>query len=232
VSPSPPEERPSGSRARPRRPRGERTLTASEAASLIGVSIATVRGWADSGRIPSHRTAGGHRRFDPEELKEWLRRRGAAAAASGRRAPSREALPPCPALARELNARMERIVERVLAGYDPDVATPYRGDDAALGRTAGRFVRSVAGALEAGSPMMFAGRMELAGVRASLEEDGPGLAVSQHVRIAAAVAAEADQLVADRADVEAEGPACLLVVIDHACASLARGLCASPPAGS
>lgn len=237
MTPAPPEERPEGAPARrsstpPRHPRGERTLTASEAAALIGVSIATVRGWADSGLIPSHRTAGGHRRFDPAELKDWLRRRGAAAAASGRRAVATDALPPCPMLARELNARIDRIVDRVLAGYGPAVPTPYRDDEIVLARAAARFVRSVAGALEAGAPLMFAGRMELAGVRASLDQDGVGTAVAQHVRIAAAVASEAEHLAAEGAPIEDESIACLMAVVDHACAALARGLCAAPPAGS
>jgi excisionase family DNA binding protein len=59
--------------------RGPRTLTASEAAALLGVSVATVRGWADQGRLPSHRTVGGHRRFELEELRAWLAERGAPA---------------------------------------------------------------------------------------------------------------------------------------------------------
>ncbi|HWH13173.1 MAG TPA: helix-turn-helix domain-containing protein, partial [Miltoncostaeaceae bacterium] len=57
-----------------------RTLTASEAAALIGVSVATVRGWADSGLLPSHRTVGGHRRFELGQLRDWLAARGAPVA--------------------------------------------------------------------------------------------------------------------------------------------------------
>ena len=36
---------------------------------MLGVSVPTVRLWADSGRVPCHRTAGGHRRFEVEELR-------------------------------------------------------------------------------------------------------------------------------------------------------------------
>ena len=52
---------------------GRRSLTTGEAAAMIGVSIPTIRLWADSGRVPCHRTAGGHRRFEVEEIRDWLR---------------------------------------------------------------------------------------------------------------------------------------------------------------
>ena len=45
----------------------------SEAAGLLGVHPSTVRSWADSGKLPVHRTAGGHRRFIRSEI-ETLRR--------------------------------------------------------------------------------------------------------------------------------------------------------------
>jgi excisionase family DNA binding protein len=40
------------------------SLNTVAAAALLGVSPATPRKWADSGRVPCGRTAGGHRRFD------------------------------------------------------------------------------------------------------------------------------------------------------------------------
>ena len=40
---------------------------------MLGVSVPTIRLWADRGRVPSHRTEGGHRRFEVEELADWLR---------------------------------------------------------------------------------------------------------------------------------------------------------------
>ena len=103
-----------------------RTLTASEAAALLGVSVATVRGWADQGQLPSHRTVGGHRRFDVDELKEWLASRGAPVPERVRRfvrSAGTTDIPPCPSLARELNARTDQIVARMVAGYDDAVAT-------------------------------------------------------------------------------------------------------------
>jgi excisionase family DNA binding protein len=44
------------------------TLSVLGAARLLRVSIQTVHAWADSGRIPSWRTQGGHRRFSAAAL--------------------------------------------------------------------------------------------------------------------------------------------------------------------
>ncbi len=38
-------------------------LNLSETAALLGVHTATVRAWADQGKLPARRTPGGHRRF-------------------------------------------------------------------------------------------------------------------------------------------------------------------------
>jgi excisionase family DNA binding protein len=41
----------------------------SGAAAIAGVSLSTIRRWADEGRIASYRTAGGHRRFRVADLQ-------------------------------------------------------------------------------------------------------------------------------------------------------------------
>lgn len=46
-------------------------LGLSEAAELLGVHPSTVRAWADQGKLPVHRTAGGHRRFLRSEIEGW-----------------------------------------------------------------------------------------------------------------------------------------------------------------
>jgi len=48
-------------------------LTIQEAAKELGVSVKTIRRWEKAGRITSKRTAGGHRRFDVEELTDQAR---------------------------------------------------------------------------------------------------------------------------------------------------------------
>ncbi|MGD9695814.1 MAG: helix-turn-helix domain-containing protein [Thermoleophilia bacterium] len=204
--------------------RGPRTLTASEAAALIGVSVATVRGWADQGRLPSHRTVGGHRRFELDELREWLARRGAPAPEPRRLRRQPQDVPACPLLARELNARTESVVDRVLAGYDDDVPTPLpRPSDAAMQRLTVRFLRILATALDSGRPGATMGRAEVAGLRGGLQgPSGPRVLV-EHTRVAIAVVAEAETIIGDGVEVEPLAMASLHSVIDHAQAAVARG---------
>ncbi|MBA3765662.1 MAG: helix-turn-helix domain-containing protein, partial [Acidobacteria bacterium] len=48
-------------------------LTSKEAARLLSVSEASVKRWADSGLLPTAKTAGGHRRFRPEDVAAFKR---------------------------------------------------------------------------------------------------------------------------------------------------------------
>jgi excisionase family DNA binding protein len=52
------------------RPQGNRQLvfTSSQAAHYLGVSLATVRRWADAGHLSCYRTPGGQRRFSRDQL--------------------------------------------------------------------------------------------------------------------------------------------------------------------
>jgi len=204
--------------------RGERTLTASEAAALIGVSVATVRGWADQGRLPSHRTVGGHRRFELEELREWLTDRGAPAPVPRRLRRPPQDVPPAPLLARELNLRTEAVVERVLDGYDPGIVTPLPAPSPpAMRRLAVRFLRILTAGLESGRPGVSVGRAELAGLRGGLQgPNGVGVLV-EHTRVAIAVAMEAEEARREGVAMEPQAIPALYSVIDHAHAAVARG---------
>lgn len=53
-------------------PRGTQTVGLSGAAQIAGVSVSTLRRWADEGRVPSFRTAGGHRRFRVGDVQQAL----------------------------------------------------------------------------------------------------------------------------------------------------------------
>jgi molybdopterin-binding protein len=48
------------------------SLRIGEAAALLGVSVATVRRWLDSGRLRSARTAGGQRLVDGRDVARYL----------------------------------------------------------------------------------------------------------------------------------------------------------------
>ena len=204
--------------------RGERTLTASEAAALIGVSVATVRGWADQGRLPSHRTVGGHRRFELEELREWLTDRGAPAPEPRRLRRHPQDVTPAPLLARELNVRTEAVVERVLAGYDDQIDTPVPAPSApAMRRLSVRFLRILTAGLESGRPGASLGRAELAGLRGGLQ-GAAGLGVlAEHTRVAIAVAMEAEEIRREGVAIEPGALPALYAVIDLAQTAVARG---------
>jgi putative two-component system response regulator len=75
-----------------------RLLTLQEAASTVGVSPSTMRRWADDGRIRAIRTAGGHRRFPLDAVRELATERGPRATVQPLQPPA-EPLPP---LARQL----------------------------------------------------------------------------------------------------------------------------------
>jgi excisionase family DNA binding protein len=49
-------------------------LKAAEAAGRLHISPKTLARWAKDGRIPSVRTPGGHRRYDPVVIAEWEER--------------------------------------------------------------------------------------------------------------------------------------------------------------
>jgi excisionase family DNA binding protein len=47
-------------------------FTSSQAARYLGVSLATIRRWTDSGHISCYRTPGGQRRFARTQLDEFI----------------------------------------------------------------------------------------------------------------------------------------------------------------
>lgn len=55
-----------------------RLLKVGEAAAYVGVSAASLRKWANDGRLPAYRTPGGQRRFAVEDLDEFVRSMRAA----------------------------------------------------------------------------------------------------------------------------------------------------------
>jgi excisionase family DNA binding protein len=47
-------------------------FTSSQAARYLGVSLATIRRWADAGHLSCYRTPGGQRRFSRDQLDSFL----------------------------------------------------------------------------------------------------------------------------------------------------------------
>jgi excisionase family DNA binding protein len=47
-------------------------FTSSQAARYLGVSLATIRRWADAGHLSCYRTPGGQRRFSREQLDGFV----------------------------------------------------------------------------------------------------------------------------------------------------------------
>jgi excisionase family DNA binding protein len=47
-------------------------FTSSQAARYLGVSLATIRRWADAGHLGCYRTPGGQRRFSRDQLDSFV----------------------------------------------------------------------------------------------------------------------------------------------------------------
>ncbi len=109
--------------ARARRSEGQ-WLSVSAAAKALGVSPSTLRLWASEGRVPHVRTAGGHRRFDPEVLRQWLARRPARPTRPLRAGAVDLAV--APDLARALRARADRVSDVVETLVEGPAETAYR----------------------------------------------------------------------------------------------------------
>jgi excisionase family DNA binding protein len=99
-------------------------LSVSAAAKALGVSPSTLRLWASEGRVPHVRTAGGHRRFDPEVLRQWLARRPARPTRPVRAGAPDVAV--APELARALRARADRVPDVVETLVEGPAETAYR----------------------------------------------------------------------------------------------------------
>ncbi|WP_217922295.1 MerR family transcriptional regulator [Miltoncostaea oceani] len=112
-----------GSPGRQRRSEGP-WLSVSAAARALGVSPSTLRLWASEGRVPHVRTAGGHRRFDPEALRQWLARQPARPTRPPRPAPSQ--IPASATLADVLRARADLVSEAVEALVEGPAEAAYR----------------------------------------------------------------------------------------------------------
>lgn len=123
-------------------------LPISGAARALGVSTSTLRAWAADGSVPHVRTAGGHRRFSPDALAEWLAERPAPGTTREERSTH---VAPCPAAAEAMERRAAHIAERADGDFGLASAPGSQAMPAADRRRAARdWVLMVAAALRTG----------------------------------------------------------------------------------
>lgn len=203
---------------------GRRTLTTSEAAALLGVSVPTIRLWADSGRVPCHKTPGGHRRFEVEELADWLRSADAPPPRSVRPAPAELEFMPCPMLARLLVRRTEAIARRLREhpADAPALPVPPPGATAAM-KEAQRYVRPLARALETGRLGQLDERAEATGLR-GVARDQEVDVILRDRRLSEAVMREAVEARAAGHPMEPGAVDALRAATEHIAAGLIRGM--------
>ncbi len=154
-----------------RRRRGDGPwLSVSDASRALGVSPSTLRLWASEGRVPHVRTEGGHRRFDPEALREWLAQQPARPARPLPR--PRAGVRVSPAAAEALRGRIDAIGEHVEVYVEGPAEAAFRR----LPITERRAV--VRGWIEALADAFESGALADAGERAEAYGKGHGLAGS------------------------------------------------------
>jgi excisionase family DNA binding protein len=108
---------------RARKPEGP-WLSVSAAARALGVSPSTLRLWASEGRVPHVRTAGGHRRFDPEALRQWLARQPARSTRPPRQGSMQITV--APELAEALRDRADLVSDAVETLVEGPAEAAYR----------------------------------------------------------------------------------------------------------
>jgi excisionase family DNA binding protein len=123
-------------------------LSLSEASALLGVHASTLRRWADSGRIPSQRTPGGHRRFNRRRLRPFVDGGIGAPAAAAEPGDASEQLWHARFAGADLIAEFRELGQRlsgILIQYlmRPDADRRYLGEGHALGRTYAAHSRAV-----------------------------------------------------------------------------------------
>jgi len=203
---------------------GRRTLTTSEAASMLGVSVPTIRLWADSGRVPCHRTAGGHRRFEVEELADWLRSADAPPPRSVKAVPAELEFLPCPLMARHLTSRTEAVARRLCEHPTdaPALPVPPPSATAAL-HDAQHYVRPLARALETGRLGQLDERAEATGLRGVMRGQEVKVILRDR-RLSAAVMAEAIAARDTSTDIEDGSVDVLRAAVEAITAGLVRGM--------
>lgn len=104
------------------KPSGKK-LTSRETARILGVSEASVKRWADGGLLPTIRTAGGHRRFLPEDVAVFQRSGfGHKTISAGGRAGAAQASSEAGPVAADASLMVEEMFEALVEGGIEEIA--------------------------------------------------------------------------------------------------------------
>jgi excisionase family DNA binding protein len=103
--------------ARPEALHPPSTLSVTEAAHALAISVPTLRRWSDSGRIAVQRTAGGHRRYSIDEVRRVRAERTAT---------SRPGLRPLPLPAAPIAPLADLLSERAGEVHEEAIRLMYR----------------------------------------------------------------------------------------------------------
>ena len=128
-----------------------RMLSVSSAARLLGVSPSSLRAWAAAGQVPHVRTPGGHRRFNVDQLVEWLAERGGSPPAPVSR--PHELVPTRVDAVPEIATALRESVDAVTAVFEEQIRrTRPAGARMSAGRSAriGESLTCLADGLETG----------------------------------------------------------------------------------
>jgi excisionase family DNA binding protein len=158
-------------------PNADEWLTLAEASELLGVHVSTLRRWSNTGRLPSRRTAGGHRRFNRRQLEAQLRHAAPDSVAMAEEAQSQawfaqfEAAGRVDAL-RELGQRLSGIVVQYLLRADEDRRHLGEGHD--LGEAYAAHTRAAGLRLSVAVAAFLYYRSHFNDIVRQLPADGPG----------------------------------------------------------
>ena len=50
-----------------------RYLNSKEVSEILGVNVSTLKRWTDNGKIDCHKTAGGHRKFTMQNVRDYYK---------------------------------------------------------------------------------------------------------------------------------------------------------------
>ena len=107
---------------------GESWLRLSEAASLLGISLNTLRRWSDAGKLVCYRSPGGHRRYRRNEIEALLSRQSGTAEQDARRGVG-QGSPPAATVDGETHSPLATLTQLAAEGISVSSCVLAKADD-------------------------------------------------------------------------------------------------------